>query len=55
MTNKEMSRKQFLNTVFAFFGLFLLSRLPLGGKTSSLTHPTIGTYGNDPYGGAQKK
>jgi hypothetical protein len=51
MLHREMTRKEFLSIVMAFFGLTLLNRLPFtrGGKYHTVQAPD--TYGNNVYGG----
>ncbi len=56
MMNKEMSRKEFLKAVLAFAcGLLILKRLPFGGSSKTLAKLNPGSYGNDIYGGTNKK
>jgi hypothetical protein len=53
MTHRDMTRKEFLGALTAFFGLFLLSRLPFGGNSKQSVPPASGSYGTSTYGGTQ--
>jgi hypothetical protein len=55
MLHKEISRKEFLSVVAAFFGILALSRLPFGQAQRQLTASTPSSYGNNAYGGVPKK
>jgi hypothetical protein len=55
MLDKEISRKQFLGFIGAFFAFFMLSRLPLGGGTKTFAKKNSGSYGNNVYGGKKGK
>lgn len=52
---KDMTRKQFLSVVGAFFGLALLSRWPFGGPSRAAAKPESGSYGNQSYGGTTRQ
>lgn len=54
MTHRDMTRKEFLSVVAAFFGLVVLSRLPFGAGTKQNGSDTPGSYGNNTYGGSKK-
>lgn len=54
MLDKEISRKDFLGFIGAFFAFFMLSRLPFSGGTKKLARQSQGSYGNDVYGGNRK-
>jgi hypothetical protein len=51
MFDTEISRKDFLGFIGAFFAFFLLSRLPMSGGTKKALRQPPASYGNDVYGG----
>ncbi|MBP9773082.1 MAG: hypothetical protein KBD00_00445 [Candidatus Peribacteraceae bacterium] len=53
MLTTLMTRKEFLRYTTAFFGLFILSRLPSVADSTKISRHNPGSYGNAPYGGAK--
>lgn len=53
MMHQDISRRQFLNVVFAFLGLFALNRFSVGGSAANLMRRGKAAYGNDAYGGSR--
>ncbi len=53
MLTKVMTRKEFLRYTSAFFGLFILSRLPSVATEKKANGHAPGSYGNQSYGGAK--